>query len=108
SNEHIYWRDTFSIIVKEPTSLEDIREPLTRIYPNPTDDMLNIEISDAGSQGIEIEILDITGTLIYQKQLSSSGAHFTEKIDLSGYAKGIYLVKVRQADAVYIGKVVVR
>jgi hypothetical protein len=35
-------------------------------------------------------------------------AHYTEQIDLSGYKKGVYLVKVRQANSVYTGKVVVK
>jgi N-acetylneuraminic acid mutarotase len=108
SDGYKFWSDTFSIIAQEPSNIEEIREPLTRIYPNPTDDVLYIEISNAGNQGLEIEILDITGTLIYQEEFAPNGAHFTEQIDLSCYAKGIYLVKVRQANTVYVGKVVLR
>jgi hypothetical protein len=100
--------DTFSITVLEPLNLEEIREPITRIYPNPTDNILNIEISNTGSQGMEIEILDITSTLFYQKEFTPTGAHFVEQLDLSGYAKGIYLIKVKQANTVYVGKVVVK
>jgi hypothetical protein len=105
---YTFWSDTFYITVLEPVKLAKIREPLTRIYPNPTDNILNIEISNVGRQDLEIKILDITGTLIYQKEYTSSGAHFVEQLDLSGYAKGIYLVKVRQANSVYVGKVIVR
>jgi N-acetylneuraminic acid mutarotase len=108
SNGYKYWGDTFSILVQEPSNIEEIREPITRIYPNPTDNILNIEISNTGAQGLKIEILSITGTLIYQKEFTSSGAHFVEQLDLSGYAKGIYLVKVRMVDTVYFEKVVVR
>jgi hypothetical protein len=104
----ICWIDTFSIFIEPPVNIKNIAEPITRIYPNPTDNILNIELSNAGSQGIEIEILDMIGTLIYQKESTSSGPHFDEQLDLSGYAKGIYLLKVRQADRVYYGKVVVR
>jgi N-acetylneuraminic acid mutarotase len=108
SEGYTLWSDTFSIPILEPVNLEEIREPITRIYPNPTNDILSIEISNTGNQGLEIEILDITGTLIYQKEYTSSGAHFVEQLDLSGYKKGIYLIKARQANAVFIGKVVVR
>jgi hypothetical protein len=105
---YICWSDTFSITIMEPVNLEEIREPLTRIYPNPTDNILNIELRNSGKQGLEIEILDITGTLIYQKEFTFFGAHFVEQLDLSGYAKGIYLIKVKQANTVYVGKVVVK
>ncbi len=108
SYDNICWSDTFSILIQEPSKIEEIRDPITRIYPNPADNILTIAISNTAKLGIEIEILDITGTLIYQKEFAPSGAHFAEQIDLSGYAKGIYLVKIKQANTIYIGKVVVR
>jgi hypothetical protein len=108
SNGYSYWRDTFYIPVHGPVNIKEIIEPITRIYPNPTNDILNIEISNTCKQGLEIEIFSITGALIYQKEYKNINAHFSEQIDLSGYTKGIYLVKVMQADAIYVKKVVVR
>jgi len=108
SEGYIFWRDTFSIRILEPVNIEEIKETITRIYPNPTDNILNIEISNTSNQGLEIEILDITGKVIYQREYENISAHLTEQIDLSGYAKGIYLIKVRQAKSVYVGKIVVR
>ena len=78
SYDHICWSDTFSIMVKEPVNIKEIIEPITRIYPNPTDNMLTIEISNADKQGIEIEILDITGKIIYQEEFKNSNPHFVE------------------------------
>ncbi len=109
NHNHICWSDTISIIVQEPAvNIKDIIEPVTRIYPNPADNMLNFEISNNDLQGIEIEILTVTGAVIYQKEYKNTDALFVEQIDLSSYIKGIYLVKVRQANSVYIGKVVVK
>jgi hypothetical protein len=51
---------------------------------------------------------NITGKLIYQKEYRNTSTHFADQIDLSGYSKGIYLVKVRQHHAVYVDKVVVK
>jgi N-acetylneuraminic acid mutarotase len=108
SYDHICWSDTFSIMVQEPVNIEDIRDPITRIYPNPTNNMLNIDISNTGKQGIEIEILTVIGRVIYQKEYKNINVHFVEQLDLSGYTKGIYLVKIKQANTVYVGKVVLR
>ena len=107
-DDYAYWIDTLYIPVQGPTSIEEIRESMTKIYPNPTENILNIEIDYAGKQGLEIEILTVTGKLIFKKEYRSINADFTEKLDLSGFAKGIYLVKVKQANAVYVGKVVVK
>lgn len=81
-----------------------------RIYPNPCDDVITIDIENnsTGNRGLKIEFLTIAGQVIYQKEFKTRNAHFAEQIDLSGYSKGIYLVKVRQAHTVYTGKVVVK
>jgi N-acetylneuraminic acid mutarotase len=107
SDGNTFWSDTFSI-PEEPVNIKDIREPVARIYPNPADNILNIEISNTGKQGLEIEILTVAGQVIYQKEYKNANADFVEQLDLSGYTKGIYLVKVKLANTVYVGKVVVR
>jgi N-acetylneuraminic acid mutarotase len=109
SNDYVYWKDT--IIIPGITDIHTFNDPGAhplKIYPNPTDNLLNIEINNTGSQGVKIEILTITGELISTKEYKNINASFAEQIDLSNYAKGIYLVKVRQAHAFYVRKVVIR
>ena len=92
----------------EVTDVEDISIPIARIYPNPAENLVNIEISNTGGQETEIELLTVTGHVIYRKDIHGSRDHFTEKIDLSGYARGLYFVQVRQSGAVYNGKIIVQ
>ena len=111
SYESICWIDTIYITVHEPPEPENIfnaHELVTRIYPNPADNMLNIEISNTGKQELEIEIITVTGQVIYRKEYRNTGEHFTAQFDLSGFADGIYLVKIKQANSVYVGKVIRR
>ncbi len=85
------------------TALNPDKENSTiNIYPNPSADIINIEIENTNNA--TIEIYNISGTLIFSKGLQSQ----QEKINISGYSKGIYLLKVRQADAVYVEKLVVK
>ena len=72
------------------------------IYPNPSDDIINIEIENPNNA--IIEIYNVSGTLIFSKVLHSE----SEKIDISGFSRGVYLVKVKQDSTVIVGKVVVR
>lgn len=71
------------------------------IFPNPADDIINIEIENYNNT--TIEIYSFSGKLIYSKEVSER----IETIDISGYAKGIYLVKVMQANNVYIRKIAI-
>jgi hypothetical protein len=62
-----------------------------RIYPNPTETILHIEY--AGNSTCRIEILSVTGEVIYRNELSS-----TTTIDISKFASGIYFLKIMNAD----------
>jgi hypothetical protein len=108
SNGYKFWIDTLYVLVDGWTRIEDLGEQITRIYPNPTNDILNIEMNNTGKQVLEIEIFSITGTLIYKKEYRNINAHFVEKLNLSAHKKGVYLIKVRQDDEIYVKKVVVR
>jgi len=72
------------------------------IYPNPSDNILNIEIENPDNA--TLEIYNVNGKLIFSKALNSK----FEKIDISGLSRGLYMVKVEQDSAVSVGKVVVR
>jgi hypothetical protein len=93
-NEFLDIQPLASLIIESNNSFE------LNIYPNPTDDMINIDLFNP--QNADIEIFNINGSLIYSKPLKSN----QEQIDLSAYPKGLYFVKVRQQGLVKVGKVV--
>jgi Leucine-rich repeat (LRR) protein len=71
------------------------------IYPNPSDDIINIEIESPINA--TIEIYNVSGRLVFSKKLNSK----KERIDISGLSKGMYFVKVRQEQNVRIDKLIV-
>jgi hypothetical protein len=81
--------------------------PMTRIYPNPAAGMITIEISNTGGQGIEIELLNVSGQIVFRKDYMNSQDPFVKQIDLSGFEKGVYFLRARKAGAVYNGKIIV-
>jgi hypothetical protein len=96
------WIDTLK------TNIEEISKPMVRIYPNPANDIINIEINNTGEQHIVIELLTVSGQVIFRKEYKNSDSPFIKQIDLSGYAKGVYFVRIRQEGAVYNGKIIVQ
>ena len=71
------------------------------IYPNPSDDIINIEIENINNS--IIEIYNVNGKLVFSKAVNSK----VEKIDVSELLRGIYFVKVRQDNNVRIEKLIV-
>ncbi|MBP7497435.1 MAG: fibronectin type III domain-containing protein, partial [Bacteroidales bacterium] len=72
------------------------------IYPNPTTGVINFSIS-ATSKAVDIYIYNISGSLIYQQNITSSSS-----IDLSSYNKGIYFIKVMSDKNVKTDKIIIQ
>jgi len=60
------------------------------IYPNPASESFNILFNDSFENNQAVKIYDILGNLIFWNSLSQSN-----NIDCSAWAKGIYIVKIK-------------
>lgn len=65
------------------------------VYPNPTNGNLNVEFSTESNTEIEVGIIDVLGQYILLDSKNSSKGLYKEKIDLSLYARGVYLLNIR-------------
>jgi Leucine-rich repeat (LRR) protein len=87
--------------VCQNTEIEEYKKEVLSIFPNPSDDIINIDIENI--HGATIEIYNVSGRLIFSKALNSK----FEKIDISGLSEGMYFIKVRQEQNVRIEKLIV-
>ncbi len=76
------------------------------IYPNPVKDFLLVELNLPVSQNVDLNIYDIKGALITREMIGYKGGRQIEQINISGFDKGIYTVKVICNAEVYLRKVV--
>lgn len=61
-----------------------------KVYPNPTSDILMIEIIQSGNDIFSYELTDIAGRKIALRQMQSD----IEELDMSNYVSGIYMIRV--------------
>ncbi len=68
-----------------------------QVYPNPTDNDLNIDISGMPKGDVLIEIYNLQGQKPYS-QLSGTDlmASFHKTIDVSSFSKGVYFLRVQE------------
>lgn len=69
------------------------------IYPNPTTDILNI----SGNINAEYTIFNIQGELIMNGTINNS----TSTLDVSSFAKGLYIIKIVKGNKEFVKKFVV-
>ena len=70
------------------TGINDIKNSNIKIYPNPTNDIINIEGLNKNENNT-IQIFDVQGKLVITKTINEKGT-----IDLSELNKGIYVIKI--------------
>lgn len=72
-----------SVGIKETQSVE------INLYPNPATEYLHIKLSEETTNYL-LGIVDITGIMVYSSIIKQSGT-----IDVSGFAKGSYLINMK-------------
>jgi hypothetical protein len=107
SNCYVYWSDTISIFVDRPSYINEAGVSLPKIYPNPARDIVNIELPVSGMRTVTIELYDMIGKVVLNKECKNGAAKSIEKIDVSGLPAGLYILKVRQKQYIGIEKLIV-
>lgn len=77
-----------------------------RIYPNPSNDIFNIELNDYKGKEVNIIIQNITGQEVMNNKWNIETEKFLGNINLRIFSKGIYFLKVISNDDVIPAKIV--
>jgi len=84
-----------------------IGETLT-LYPNPNDGIFRIDFEIEGLKDIEIRITDVTGRLIFTKDVGKASGAYREDIDISNNAKGMYILQIKSDDVIVSRRVTIQ
>lgn len=76
------------------------------LFPNPTTTQVNI-IFEKTTGSATVTVYNIYGFEVYNNNLHNTGTEFTQTIDVSSWAKGMYIVKVNTEDGIKTAKLVV-
>jgi hypothetical protein len=70
------------------------------VYPNPTENTTEVNYTLANNSNVEIQVVDITGKIIYTTSLGTQNAGKNKvSIDASNYNNGIYYVTIVTGDS---------
>lgn len=85
---------------------ETTNEKSLLVYPNPSNGLFELNISNMEEQSkLEISVYDISGAEIFHSELLNDGKN---AINLLGYTKGIYLLKVNNGNEIYTQRLILR
>lgn len=86
------------------TRIEEVTNPLFKIYPNPTTDIVILEFTQPGSPSMAwVAIYNMSGKQVLQQTLSGETKH---QFSLWAQPVGIYVIQVRSDDRMQVAKIV--
>lgn len=86
------WSSVWSFTTARPVGVWEIQTPTIRLYPNPVDELLTIELSNTALSA-RVEITDMRGSFVYEGTQANASRIFVG--DLAG---GMYVVRIIQGD----------
>ncbi|MBM3418397.1 MAG: T9SS type A sorting domain-containing protein [Bacteroidetes bacterium] len=90
----------FEVIYENAASTNELVRPSYKVYPNPTNDLINIIISDS-DKNFQIELIDLSGQLI----LSESNKN---ELNLNHISNGVYILKISLGDQVIANERIIK
>ncbi len=94
-------------MVTTPEGIHSIQQKGTiSVYPNPTENEIHINISGFESDHATLEIIDITGKTIIQKELSKLYLAAPISLNISSLSSGMYFVKIKSTTQQITAKIV--
>jgi hypothetical protein len=68
-------------------------ETLT-VFPNPTQNQVTVDFTDAHTQSLKVQLVDVAGQVIFSQSMGTFNGRFKQAIDLSGVSAGVYFVQL--------------
>jgi hexosaminidase len=66
-----------------------------KLFPNPVVSSLEYKVDLINPYKINVKIMDLNGKINYSTDLDTESSYYSQKIDLSGYANGGYIITVQ-------------
>lgn len=116
NNEYVYYSkitvDTttveyaWGVDTSTATGIKNVtaKNSMFSVYPNPANNVLNLDLSAFDNQPVTIKVLNMLGQQVYTEKVNATASPKTIKTD--NWAAGVYLVTVETAQQRYTQKVV--
>lgn len=90
----IYSANTPEDIEEEVTDIETLEIKGIKVFPNPANNILNIEYTSTENTPVTFTIMDVLGRIILTKKANSFGNSNTENFDISALNAGNYYLNI--------------
>ena len=79
-----------------------------RIYPNPANSTVNIEMKEGNRDDIRVFISDLSGKILSRRAFGAENGTLVHRIDIGNLKPGLYLLTVRSGKETTTNKLIVQ
>jgi hypothetical protein len=92
-------------IGRQATAADRLRSSL-RVWPNPTEDLLNVEFRNDMGGSYDIELHDLTGRMVHRQSGETAGGTERVGLDLSELPRGVYVLRLSGCGGTAVARVI--
>ena len=116
--ETYYWRvstsnscgaapsSVYSFTTEDPNSTNELAGQVVLVAPNPTDDVLQIQLTAPLGEDILIDLYSVDGKSLLQQVMGPQA--YQAQLQLAAYPSGVYLLRLRTKEDVYTKRITVQ
>lgn len=93
-------------VCSENSVLLNIPDDNLRMWPNPTNRLLNISMPNQKLDIIKVQIIDVLGRFVKAYNFKETATVFNTNISLNNLAKGVYSIKVIRGSKIVVKKII--
>jgi len=81
---------------------------MLNVFPNPANNILNISFKTDRVQSFTVKLMSVTGEVVYEDTSDNFSGNYSNSIDVSSFAKGVYILNLSNETGSVNKKVVIR
>lgn len=78
-----------------------------KLWPNPSNSILNLSYKTISNQDVSLSISDLQGRLVFNKSIKNPSSEINESIDVSSFSKGTYILSIKEGTNIFNHKIIV-
>ncbi|PSR05735.1 MAG: hypothetical protein BRD49_04165 [Bacteroidetes bacterium SW_10_40_5] len=72
----------------------EVQEIAFKAFPNPVEGFIYFEIETFEEENIGLQLLDVDGNVLIDRELANSEGIFRSRVPVTGYSPGLYILRI--------------
>ncbi len=106
-----YWLSRVPMIRMNFATISSIQENIFQgkvsIFPNPSSNVLNLDMIGVNSSVYSLKLMNILGEVVYSSSIDTEG-DYSDILDISMLESSTYIIKIENEDHVFIEKILIK